>query len=180
MATAYRWNGLAGNGHQGVEAEAAAPKLLRPQLVTRLPRSPRRMASQGRKAALVELYTVKKIDNSRLARRVEPVKLRNLYKTAALGGLIALFFMVYIYQHFHCIDLSFQLEELKARQVQAQSFDSELRLEIATLRDPHRIDVIAQQQLGLKKPLPVQVREYASVDGAEVAAVHYVRPNRAP
>jgi len=177
MATAYPWHGLA-NDETGEEipfpAERRAAKLPRPQLVTRRTRPVR----ESMKPPVVELYTVKRIDNSRLVRRVEPVKLRNLYKTALLGGVIAVCFMVYIYQHFHCIDLSFQLEELKGKQVQSQSLNSELKLEIATLRDPHRIDVIAQQQLGLKKPLPVQVREYASVDETEVAAVQYGRASQ--
>src|SRR5258706_10505900 len=52
---------------------------------------------------------------------VEPVKLKNYYKTAALGGFVAMFFMLYIYQHFRCIDLSFQLEDLKAKQTQAMA-----------------------------------------------------------
>jgi len=129
---------------------------------------------------MVEFCTVKKIDNSRLVRHVEPVKLRNLYRTVALGGIIAAFCMLYIYQHFHCIDLSFQLEDLKGKQEQAQALNSELKLEIATLRDPHRIDVIARHQLGLTQPTANQVHEYANLDGAEVAAVQYVRPYRAP
>jgi cell division protein FtsL len=58
--------------------------------------------------------------------------------------------------------------------------NSALRLEIATLRDPHRIDVIARHQLGLTQPTALQVREYANLDGAEVAAAQYPRPNRAP
>jgi cell division protein FtsL len=132
----------------------------------------------SKRPAMVEFYTVKRIDNSRLVRRVEPVKLRNLYKTVALGGVLAAFCMFYVYQHFRCIDLSFQLEDLKAKQQQAQSLNSELRLEIATLRDPRRIDVIAQKQLGLKRPEAVQVREYANADGAEVAAVEYAPTNR--
>jgi cell division protein FtsL len=175
MATAYRWTGVAGEEYPE-RTGTVSTKIPRPQLVTRHGRQ----ARSGKKPAIVDLFTVKKIDNSRLVRRVEPVKLRNLYKTAALGGLIALCFMVYVYQHFQCIDRSFQLEELRSKQAQAQSLNTELKLEIATLRDPHRIDVIAQQQLGLKKPLATQVHEYASVDGVEVAAVHYVRPNRAP
>lgn len=122
---------------------------------------------------MVEFYTVKRIDNSRLVRHVEPVKLRNLYKTVALGGIVAVFLMFYIYQHFRCIDLSFQLEDLRGKQAQAQSLNSELKLEIETLRDPQRIDVIAQKQLGFKRPEPAQVRDYASPDGAEVAAVQY-------
>ena len=106
--------------------------------------------------------------------------MRRLYRTVALGGVIAAFFMLYIYQHFRCIDLSFQLEDVKARQAEATSLNSSLKLEIAGLRNPMRIDVIARRQLGLTEPLPTQVQEYGPPDGAEVAAVRYVRRNRAP
>lgn len=126
---------------------------------------------RSKKPVLVELYTVKKIDNSRLVRNIEPVRLKNFYRTAALGAMIAFFCMFYVYQHFRCIDLSFQLEDLKAKQTQAQALNSALKLEIATLRDPRRIDVIARHQLGLTQPTALQVREYANLDGAEVAAV---------
>jgi cell division protein FtsL len=145
---------------------------------TRLFRIPR--LANSRKAALVEFYTVKRIDNSRLVRHVEPVKVRNLYKTVALGGVLAAFCMMYIYQHFRCIDLSFQLEDLKSKQVQAQSLNSELKLEIETLRDPHRIDVIAQKELGLKRPESTQVRESGNPDGSEVASVQDAGVNRQP
>ncbi len=94
--------------------------------------------------------------------------------------MVALFLLLYIYQHFRCIDLSFQLEDLKAKQQQAQALNGKSKLEIATLRDPHRIDLLARRWLGLTQPIATQVREYANVDGAEVAAVQYVRPNRAP
>jgi cell division protein FtsL len=142
-----------------------------PERILRIPRRTTLAAAHGKKPAMTEFYTVKRIDNSRLVRRVEPVKLRNFYKTLLLGGIVALFCMFYVYQHFRCIDLSFQLEDLKARQVAAQSRNSELKLEIETLRDPARIDVIAQRELGLKRPDSAQVREYAGVDGAQLAAV---------
>jgi cell division protein FtsL len=106
--------------------------------------------------------------------------MRKLYRTVALGGVIAAFFMLYVSQHFRCIDLSFQLEDVKARQAEAASLNSSLKLEIAGLRSPMRIDVIARRQLGLTEPLPTQVQEYETPDGAEVAAVRSVRTNRAP
>ena len=87
--------------------------------------------------------------------------------------------MFYVYQHFSCIDLSFQLEDLKVRQTKISALNSELRLEIEGLRDPRRIDVIARRQLGLTEPLPTQVQEYEAPAGGEVAAVRYVRANRA-
>lgn len=132
------------------------------------------------KPAMVEFHTVKRIDNSRLVRHVEPVKMRNLYKTAALGAVVAVCCMLYIYQHFRCIDLSFQLEDLRGKQEQSLGLNGALKLEIATLRDPQRIDLLARHQLGLTEPTAAQVREYATFDGSEVAAVRYVRPNRAP
>jgi cell division protein FtsL len=138
------------------------------------------MVRRKKQKAMTEFHTVKRIDNSRIVRHVEPVKMRRLYRTVALGGVIAAFFMLYIYQHFRCIDLSFQLEDAKARQAEAASLNSSLKLEIAGLRNPMRIDVIARRQLGLTEPLPTQVQEYEPQDSAEVAAVRYVRRNRAP
>jgi cell division protein FtsL len=135
------------------------------------------MKSKKTKAGATQFHTVKRIDNSRLLRQVEPVRLRGLYRTAGLSGIVAVFFMMYIYQHFRCIDLSFQLEDLKAKQTQSTSLNSELRLEIEALRDPRRIDVIARRQLGLTQPLPTQVQEYDAPSGAEVAA-RYARSNR--
>ena len=128
---------------------------------------------------MVEFRTVKRIDNSRHVRRVEPVKLRNFYKTAALGGAIALCCMLYIFQHFRCIDLSFQLEDLRAKQTQAMALNGQLKLKIETWRNPHRIDAIAHQ-LGLQRPDPSQVLEYSDFDASQVEAARLVRPNRAP
>ena len=130
-------------------------------------------------ATMREFRTVKRIDNSRLVRHVEPVKLKNFYKTAAMGAVIALCCMFYIFQHFRCIDLSFQLEELKQKQAQAAALNSELKLNIATLSRPSRIDQIARLRLGLTQPLPDQVREYDVPSGAQVASVRYMRRNRA-
>lgn len=127
---------------------------------------------------MTEFRTVKRIDNSRLVRHVEPVKLKNFYKTAALGGVIALCCMFYIFQHFRCIDLSFQLEDLKQKQALAAALNSELKLNIATLSRPSRIDQIARLKLGLTQPLPDQVREYDVPSAAQVASVRYMRRNR--
>ncbi|MGB7284438.1 MAG: septum formation initiator family protein [Candidatus Acidiferrum sp.] len=137
------------------------------------------MSGKRKRAAVAEFHTVKRIDNSRLVRNFEPAKMRNLWRTVALGSVVAAIFMLYIFQHFRCIDLSFQLEDLKAQEAKASALNSELKLEIAGLRDPMRIDVIARRRLGLTEPLPSQVQEYDEPDGAEVAA-HYVRPNRVP
>jgi cell division protein FtsB len=130
--------------------------------------------SKRKAAPMMEFRTVKRIDNSRLARHMEPAKQKNLFKTAGLGGVVALFFLFYIFQHFKCIDLSFQLEDLKTRRAQVAQLNSELKLEIANLRDPMRIDVMARRQLGLTEPLPTQMREYEAAAGEQVAVARFV------
>ena len=136
------------------------------------------MDRKKKATGMMEFQTVKRIDNTRLVRHMAPMRARQYYRILALGSVVAAFFMLYIYQHFRCIDLSFQLEEVKAKQVGAATLNSSLKLEIASLRNPMRIDVIARRQLGLTEPLPTQVREYDAPAGAQVAAVRYVRPGR--
>ena len=131
------------------------------------------------KCRATEFHTVKRLDNTRLVRVTEPVKTRDLYRTLALGSVIAAFFLLYIYQHFKCIDLSFQLEAARSERLEAAAQNSSLKLEIASLSNPKRIDMIARRQLGLSETLPSQVREYQPVVGAEVAAAQFVRVNRA-
>lgn len=134
--------------------------------------------TRKRTSRATEFHTVKRLDNTRLVRHVEPVKMRNLYRTVALGGVIAAFFLLYIYQHFKCIDLSFQLEAARTERVEAAAQNSSLKLEIASLSNPKRIDVIARRQLGLTETLPSQVREYQPTAGAEVAAAQFLGVNR--
>jgi cell division protein FtsL len=138
------------------------------------------MRSKNKKKVIAEFHTVKRIDNSRLVRNVEPAKMRSLWRTVLLGSVVAIFFLLYVFQHFRCIDLSFQLEDLRAQQMKAAGLNSELKLEIASLRNPMRIDAIARHRLGLSAPLPTQVQEYEAPAGAEVASARYLRPNHAP
>ena len=135
--------------------------------------------TRKRKSRATEFHTVKRLDNTRLVRHAEPVKMRNLYRSVALSTFIAAFFLLYIYQHFKCIDLSFQLEAARAERVEASALNSSLKLEIAGLSSPKRIDTIARRQLGLTETLPSQVREYQPTAGAEVAAAQFIHVNRA-
>jgi cell division protein FtsL len=106
---------------------------------------------------MTEFFTVKQIDNSRLARPVEPNRIRKCVRLVSLGGLLALFALLYAWQHFQTIQLRYQLESLRSERSQAAELNQELKLEVAGLRAPERIDVIARRQLGLTAPIPGQV-----------------------
>jgi cell division protein FtsL len=134
--------------------------------------------TRKKKNRATEFHTIKRLDNTRLVRHQEPVKMRNLYRTLGLGTVIAAFFLLYIYQHFKCIDLSFQLEAVRAERVEAATQNSSLKLEIASLSNPKRIDMIARH-LGLSETLPTQVREFQPAPSPELTDAQLLRVNTA-
>ena len=137
------------------------------------------MSGKRKRAVVAEFHTVKRIDNSRLVRNVEPAKMRNLWRTVALGEHCG-----GVFHALHFPALSLHRFEFSAGRFEGPANESrgvEFGVETGNcgLRDPMRIDVIARRRLGLTEPLPSQVQEYDEPDGAEVAA-HYVRPNHVP
>jgi cell division protein FtsL len=120
-----------------------------------------------------EFYTVKNIDNSRVVRIIAPNHMRECARVVSLGALIALGAFLYAWQHFETIQLRYQLESLRNERAQATELNQELKLEVAGLRAPERIDMIARRQLGLTAPVPGQV---APVDQPPNAVMAEARP----
>ncbi len=129
---------------------------------------------------MTEFYTVKKIDNSRLKRPGRAQRLRECCRLVALGGLLAGVALLYAWQHFQCIQLRYRLEELKSERAQAAELNQQLKLEVAGLRAPLRIDVIARRQLGLSVPVPGQVAPMEGPSEAVVAQSRAVSSSSAP
>ncbi len=126
---------------------------------------------------MTEFYTVKQIDNSRLVRFVAPNHMRECARVVSLGGFIALGAFLYAWQHFETIQLRYQLESLRSERAQATELNQELKLEMAGLRAPERIDMIARRQLGLTAAVPGQV---APMDLPPNAVMADARPAYAP
>jgi cell division protein FtsL len=106
---------------------------------------------------MMEFITVKRIDNSRLVRAVSRGQWRDFCRFAGLGAGLAALLLVYAGQHFRCLRVQYQLEELKARRAEATELNSQLKLQAAALLAPGRIDALARGQLGLTVPVPGQV-----------------------
>ncbi len=121
---------------------------------------------------MTEFYTVKQIDNSRLVRHGAPQRLRECCRLVALGAMLAGVALLYAWQHFQCIQLRYQVEELKSERAQVGELNLQLKLEVAGLRAPLRIDVIARRQLGLTVPVPGQV---TPVEGPSEAVLAQAR-----
>jgi cell division protein FtsL len=118
---------------------------------------------------MTEYHTVKRIDNSRLVRPTEPTRLREFWRRVAAGAGLAGCLLFYAWQHFECIQLRYQLEQLESRHAQAAELNQQLQVEVAILRSPARVDGIARQQLGLTVPVPGQVAPAEETSDAVVA-----------
>ena len=123
---------------------------------------------------MTEFYTVKRIDNSRLARPVSSGRLREMARLIGLGALLAAAALFYAWQHFAYLQLRYQVESLKSDRSQAAELNQQLRLEVAGLRAPSRIDAIARQQLRLTAPVAGQV---APLEGPPEPVFAQARPS---
>src|SRR5271169_2540683 len=127
---------------------------------------------------MTQFHTVRAIDNSRLLRRAAPNRVREMARLAGLGSMLALVAFLYAWQHFACIQLRYQLESLKSQRAQAAELNQELRLEVAGLRAPSRIDEIARRQLGLTAPAAGQVAPFEAPSEAVLAEMRRTSSTR--
>ena len=126
---------------------------------------------------MMDYHTVKRIDNTRLARPASPARLHDLWKLCAVGGALAACLLVYAWQHFECIQIRYQVEQLESQRAKAVQLNQQLHLEVASLRSPMRVDTIARNQLGLTVPVPGQV---APVDEPSDAVVAQAQASQTP
>ncbi len=126
---------------------------------------------------MTEFFTIKRIDNSRLVRPAPPNRLRDCCRRVACGAVLAACGLLYAWQHFQCIQLRYQFEDLQAKRNQATELNQQLRLQVASLRSPERINAIARQ-LGLTVPVPGQVAPVEGPSEAVLAQARLVQPTR--
>jgi len=123
---------------------------------------------------MTEFHTVKFIDNSRLIRSAAPDRLHAYCRRVALGAILAAGGLLYAWQHFQCIQMRYRLEELQVERGKAAELHQQLKLEVASLRSPMRIDILARQQLRLTMPAPGQVVPVQAPSEAALAQAHTV------
>ena len=121
---------------------------------------------------MTEYHTVKRIDNTRLLRPTAPSRVRELFRLCAAGTAIAACLLFYAWQHFECIQIRYQVEQLELQRTKTVQLNQQLHLEEAALRSPMRVDTIARNQLGLSVPVPGQV---APADASADAVVAQAR-----
>ena len=127
-----------------------------------------------------EYFTVKQIDNSRLVRPAHPAQLKDFWRRLAVGAAMATCLLSYAWQHFECIQIRYQIEQLDSERAQATELNQQLHLEGATLRSPMRVDAIARNQLGLTVPVPGQVAPVDDTNDGVVAQARTIAQSSRP
>ncbi|HTZ57295.1 MAG TPA: hypothetical protein VMB49_04325 [Acidobacteriaceae bacterium] len=103
-----------------------------------------------------EVFYAKRLDNSRLVKAADPVRVREMRTFTAAMTILFVIVMFYGLQHFSAIEYGYRVEAEKQQRTQLEEQNRELRLSEAQLCDPHRIDQMARR-LGLDAPRPGQV-----------------------
>jgi cell division protein FtsL len=103
-----------------------------------------------------EFYFLKRIDNSRLVKAPDPVRVRQMRVFSAAVAVLFSLIMVYGLQHFSVIESGYRVEQEKQTLDHLREENRQLRLSEAQLTEPGRIDRMARE-LGLMEPQPGQV-----------------------
>jgi cell division protein FtsL len=111
---------------------------------------------RARRGPTPEVFCCKRLDNSRLVKAADPVRVREMRTFTAAMTVLFMFVMFYGWQHFSAIEYGYRVEAEKQQRNSLEEQNRELRLAEAQLCDPHRIDQIARK-LGLDAPRPGQV-----------------------
>jgi hypothetical protein len=103
-----------------------------------------------------EFYFPRHIDNSRLVKAPDPVRVREMRLFSAAIAVLFSLVMIYGLQHFSAIEGGYRVESEKQTVEQLREENRQLRLAEAQLTQPGRIDLMARR-LGLAEPVPGQV-----------------------
>ncbi|HWT80285.1 MAG TPA: cell division protein FtsL [Candidatus Methylomirabilis sp.] len=95
------------------------------------------------------------------SRRVRRTWLRwesvEFFSSLAVGALVLVGALLYVWQHIHVVRLGYEIEQLRERQASLVQESKVLRLEMGQLRSLKRVEEIARKRLGMTKPQPGQV-----------------------
>jgi cell division protein FtsL len=94
------------------------------------------------------------------SRKKRPKEKRALGPVKYLIGLLALFVpgvLVYIWLHVQTVNFSYDIAKTQKQKGELLEMNKKLRIQLANLKSPERIERIALTQLGLKPPEKGQI-----------------------
>ena len=117
-------------------------------------------------------YAVRKdVRNNPIVREVDFERHRELWKSLAVAGFLALVALFSAWQHFELLQHGYALEQMQRQRAVEEEEARLLRLDIETKSALSRIETLAIEQLGLVEP---------STNEVEVIVVKRVMPAEPP
>jgi cell division protein FtsL len=103
-------------------------------------------------------YAIKKdVRNNPIVREVDEARQRQLLRAVGIGALLVAVLLFSAWQHFELVQHGYLMERLQQERAAEEEINRHLRLEIATLRAPRRIEDMATRQLRMVSPAPADV-----------------------
>ena len=98
-------------------------------------------------------YAIKKdVRNNPIVREVDEERQRQLWKTAAVSGVLVVVVLFSVWQKSELVRHGYEVQRMHQQRADEEEINRRLRLEIETLRAPGRIEQIAMEDLHLVAP----------------------------
>jgi cell division protein FtsL len=103
-------------------------------------------------------YAIKKdVRNNPIVREVDEARQRQLLRAVGIGALLVAVLLFSAWQHFELVQHGYLMERLQQERAAEEEINRHLKLEIATLRAPRRIEDMATRQLRMVNPARADV-----------------------
>jgi len=103
-------------------------------------------------------YGVKKdVRNNPIVREMDQARQRELWTLVGIAGFVVLVLLFSAWQHFELVQHGYLMERLQQERAAEEEINRHLKLEIATLRAPRRIEDMATHKLRMVQPAATDV-----------------------
>ena len=103
-------------------------------------------------------YAIKKdVRNNPIVRQIDQARQQQLLRAAGIGALLVTVLLFSAWQHFELVRHGYLMERLQQERAAEEELNRHLKLEIATLRAPKRIEETATRTLHMVDPKPADV-----------------------
>jgi cell division protein FtsL len=103
-------------------------------------------------------YAIKKdVHNNPIVREVDEARQRQFVRAVAIGGLLVAVLLFSAWQHFELVQHGYLMERLQQERAAEEEINRQLKLEIAVLRAPRRIEDTATEKLRMVRPAATDV-----------------------
>lgn len=100
-------------------------------------------------------YQIKKdIRNNPIVREVDEARVRELWRSTAVGGVFVALLLYSAWQHFELIRFGYRIEQVQQARAAEEQVNRHLKLQVQALQRPQRIEQIARTQLKMVQPGP--------------------------